>query len=132
LPRELLRLSIQAILLVTVLGVLSAWPSLHWGGRENLQALVAAGVITLIAGIVSLIPITIAVGQKADWLGQAVLGATVIRLLVTLTAGMVWYLSVKPPLTAFVLWAMLFYLVLLAWETKTAMGYIKTIYGRRG
>ena len=128
-PRELLRLSGQAILLVAVVGLLSAWPSLHWGGSENIQALIAAGVVTLIASIVSMIPITIAVEQKADWLGQACLGATVIRLLLTMLLGCGWYLAFKPPMMAFALWTMLFYLVLLAWETKTAMGYVKRVYG---
>lgn len=126
---QLAKLAIQASVLVAVVGLLSAWPSYHWGGSENLQAMIAAAVLTLIAGIVSLIPITLAVGQKADWLGQACLGATVIRLLLTLTIGVGWYAAVKPPLMAFSLWTMLFYLLLLAWETKTAMGYVKTIYG---
>ena len=125
----LLRLSGQALLLVAAVGLLSWWPSVHWGGSENVQALIAAGVVTLIASIVSLIPITIAVDQKADWLGQACLGATVIRLMVTLAAGMGWYLAVKPPLIAFALWTMLFYLVLLVWETRIAMKFIKDIYG---
>jgi hypothetical protein len=131
LQKELLRLSGQAILLVAGIGLLAAWPSYHWGGSENLQAMLAAGVVTLIASVVSLIPITIAAEQKADWLGQACLGATVIRLMVTLAAGMGWYLAVKPSLMAFALWTMLFYLVLLAWETKTAMGYIKIVYERK-
>ena len=129
--KKLLRLSGQAILLVAVVAVISAWPSLHWGGSKNFQALIAAGIITLIAGIVGLVPITIAVQHKADWLGQACLGATVIRLLVTLSAGMGWYLAIKPPLMAFALWVMLFYLVLLAWETKMAMGFVKTVYGQK-
>ena len=111
------------------MGLLSEWPSLHWGGRENLQALVAAGVLTLIASIVSLIPITMAVEKKADWLGQACLGATVIRLLLTMALGCGWYVAARPPLTAYLIWTMLFYLVLLAWETKTAMGFVKTVYG---
>ena len=102
---------------------------MHWGGSENLQALIAAGVLTLIASIVSLIPITMAVEKKADWLGQACLGATVIRLLLTMSLGIGWYLAVKPPMLAFALWTMLFYLALLAWETKTAMGFVKTVYG---
>lgn len=114
---------------MAAVGLLSAWPSVHWGGRENLQALIAAGVVTLIAGIVSLIPITMAVEQKADWLVQAWLGATVIRLLLTISLGLGWYLTVKPPLPAFALWTILFYLVLLAWETKTAMGFVKSMYG---
>jgi len=125
----LLRLSGQALLLVAAVGLLSWWPSVHWGGSENVQALIAAGVVTLIASIVSLIPITIAVEKKADWLGQACLGATVIRLLLTMALGCGWYVAVKPPMMAFALWTMLFYLVLLAWETKTAMGFVKTVYG---
>jgi len=128
LPIELLRLSGRAILLVTVVGLLSAWPSLHWGGSENIQALIAAGAVTLIASIVSMIPITIAVEQKANWLGQACLGATVIRLMVTLLLGSGWYMAAKPPMMVFLLWTMLFYFILLAWETKTAMGYIKRVY----
>ena len=113
---------------MAVVVLLSAWPSLHWGGSENLQALIAAGVVTLIASIISMIPMTIAVEKKADWLGQACLGATVTRLLLTMSLGCGWYVAVKPPMMAFALWTMLFYLVLLAWETKTAMGYIKRVY----
>ena len=128
-PRELLRLSGKAIVLVCVVGLLSAWPSLHWGGSENIQALIAAGAVTLIASIVSMIPITMAVAQKSDWLGQACLGATVIRLMVTMLLGCGWYVAAKPPMTAFLLWTMLFYLVLLVWETKIAMRYVKRFYG---
>ena len=130
--KELLRLSGQALLLVGGIGLPAAWPSYHWGGSENLQAMLAAGVVTLLASIVSLIPITIAAERKADWLGQACLGSTVIRLMVTLAAGMGWFLVAKPPLLAFALWTMLFYLVLLVWETRIAMKFIKNIYGADG
>lgn len=125
----MLKLSGQAIVLVAVVSLLAAWPSIHWGGRENVLSLLAAGVLVLIACIVSLIPIAIAVQRKADWLGQACLGATVIRLLLTMSLGSGWYLAAKPPMIAFLVWMTLFYLVLLAWETIIAMRFVKKVYG---
>lgn len=117
------------MLLVAVAGLLSAWPSIRWGGIKNLHSLIAAGILVLMAAIVSLIPIVIAAQRKADWLGQACLGATVVRLLLTISLGSGWYLMAKPPMMAFMVWMVLFYLVLLVWETITAMRFVKKVYG---
>ncbi|MBN1846810.1 MAG: hypothetical protein JW810_14085 [Sedimentisphaerales bacterium] len=126
---RLAKLAIQAAGLVLMVVLLASWPSYRWGGSENLQAMLAGAGLTLVVSIISLIPMAAAVQRRADWLGQACLGATVIRLLGTLVAGMGWYLLLRPRLAAFALWTMLFYLILLAWETKTAMGYIRLVYG---
>ena len=90
--------------------------------------MVAAGCVCLAATIIGLIPLLIAWQRRAQWLGQACLGATVLRLLVTFLIGTLTYLALQPNLTAFALWTMLFYLALLAWETKTAVKIIRVFY----
>ena len=49
-------------------------------------------------------------------------------MLLTLMVGTLVYLAIDLPMVALALWIMVFYLALLAWETKTAMGFIKAYY----
>ena len=98
--------------------------------RQAVVSVIFAGLICLIMTIISLVPLTIAMRGHRDWLGQACLAGTTIRLLLTLFAGLaVRELVIEPrQKTAFVLWLLGFYLILLVWETITTAGIIKMVY----
>jgi len=81
---------------------------------------------------VSLVPLTIAVQRRADWLAQACLGGTVVRMLLTLLIATIVYLVIKPPLMTFVICLLVFYMVLLAWETFIAVKFIQVYYASTG
>jgi len=124
----LLKLTAQATILVITIILLGIWPSWHYGGEAGLKTMVAAGGVCLTGTIISLVPMVIAIKKKAIWLAQACLGGTVLRLLMTLILAGVVYWAIKPSMIVFALWIMGFYLVLLTWETKTALKYIRAFY----
>jgi hypothetical protein len=124
----LLKFAAQATFIVLIIILLGAWPSWHFGSAGGMEAMLAAGGVCLVGAIVSLVPMVMAIGKKADWLAQACLGGTVLRMLVTLALGTAVYLAMKPAMMAYTLWVMVFYLVLLVWETKTALKYIRAFY----
>jgi len=130
LPTDLLKLSGQAVLLVLIIALLTAWPCWHFSGEQGMTALVLAAGVCLVSSCISLAPLLIAVRRRADWLAQACLGGTVIRLLLTLFIGTLVYFTFKPPMMTFALSAAAFYLGLLAWETKVAVGFIRVYYSR--
>ena len=125
---DLLKLSAQAALVVLIIALLAVWPCRHFSPEQGITALIAAAVLCFAATCVSLVPLAIAIKRRADWLAQACLGGTVISLLLTLFAGMAVYFALKPPMMTFALCVMAFYLALLAWETKVAVGYIRVFY----
>ncbi|MFC1781964.1 hypothetical protein ACFL02_00070 [Planctomycetota bacterium] len=125
---DLLKLSGQAALVVLIIALLAVWPCRHFSPEQGITALITAAAVCFGATCVSLLPLVIAVKRRADWLGQACLGGTVIRLLLTMFAGTVVYFALKPPMMTFALCVMAFYLALLAWETKVAVSYIRVFY----
>ena len=98
--------------------------------QQAVIPVISAGLICLIMTIISLIPLTVATRAYRDWLGQACLAGTTIRLLLTLFAGLAVHALVIEPQQkiTFILWLLGFYLALLAWETITAVRIIKMFY----
>ena len=122
------RLMSQAALVVLVVFAAGVWPSWHWAGDDGLRAMSAAVIICLTAAMVSLAPTIVALRRQADWLAQALLGGTLIRLLTTLVLGGAVWLALQPAKVVFGVWLVIFYLTLLAWETLTAVRLIKAHY----
>lgn len=128
----MLKLSSQAtVIILVVLGL--GWASMgHWSSQPH-QAVVAmifAGLVCLVMAIVSLIPIVWAANRKRQWLGEACLAATGIRMLLTLFGAILVYgLAIEPgQQVVFALWTVGFYLILLVWETITALRIAKGSY----
>lgn len=109
-------------------------------GRAGLSGLAVAAIICLAAAMISLIPIALAgnrrggvrvdgqVGGQADRLAMACLLGTGIRLLLTMSAGLIIYLVLQPSMMVFSVSLVVFYLALLAWETLTAVKMIRNKY----
>ncbi|MCK4627997.1 MAG: hypothetical protein KAT56_03275 [Sedimentisphaerales bacterium] len=127
-----MRLSIQAALAVLAIMLPGIALMLLWSTnpRQAVVPVIFAGLICLIMAVISLIPLTIATRGHRDWLGQACLAGTAIRLVLTLFAGLTAYALVIEPQQkiTFVLWLLSFYLALLVWETITVARIIKIFY----
>ena len=128
----LVKLSSQAALIVLIIAVLAIWPCSHFSPEKGLTALLTAALVCFLPVCVSLVPLTIAVKRQADWLAQACLGGTVARMLLTLLTGTIVYLVIKPPMMTFVICLLVFYMVLLAWETFIAVKFIQAYYASTG
>ena len=128
----LIKLSSQAALIVLIIAVLAIWPCRYFSPDKGLTALITAALVCFFPVFVSLVPLTIAVKRQADWLAQACLGGTVARMLLTLLIGTIVYLVIKPPMMTFVICLLVFYMVLLAWETFIAVKFINAFYAMPG
>ncbi len=131
--RIFVKLLWQAVVIVMLLSLPMGWISKWYAGRAGLSGLAAAAIICLAAAMISLIPIAMAGNRhqkegQADRLAMACLIGTGIRLLLTMSAGLVVYLVLRPPMMVFSLSLVVFYLALLAWETLTAMKMIRKQY----
>lgn len=128
----LIKLSSQAALIVLIIALLAIWPCRHFSPENGLTALLTAALVCFFPVCFSLVPLTIAVKRKADWLAQACLGGTVARMLLTLLIGTIGYFVIKPPMMTFVICLLVFYMVLLAWETFIAVKFIQAHYAATG
>ena len=126
--RLLIHRAFWAALVALGVSCAGAYPSWRLGGREGLEAMALAGVICVVVAVTSLVPVVVAVVRQADWLGQACLAGTTVRMLVTVAAGVVCYVVMRPATFAYAMWMVVFYLVLLAWETVWVSGIIKAKY----
>ncbi|MCF7958860.1 MAG: hypothetical protein K9M57_10470 [Phycisphaerae bacterium] len=132
---ELAKLAGQAILVVSVTGLIVFFAAGPWIDESPgaVKALVTSGVICLMAALVSMVPLAIAHQRRADWLPQACLGGTTIRLLLTLTVSMIFFTAVMEEKVEnfFAIVTVCFYLTLLMWETFTAIKFAKRLYKTR-
>ena len=135
----LLRQVFWAALVVAAVVGLGVYPSWQLAGSRGLEAMFWAGLICPLAAVVSLIPVAFAMSHRSDWLGQACLCSTVIRMLTTLVLGGVCYVVVRPMMAAYAVWMVAVYLALLVWETawmyrlaRDEYGVSSAIKGRRG
>ena len=125
-----LKLGWQIFLLLLAVLLLCAWPIYQWVGQWGLAAVLAAGAVCLTGGLISLIPMTIAISRKADWLAHACLAGGVIRMFTTLFGAILLYLLAldDKQLMIFALSVVSIYVLLLAWETWIALKQIKNFY----
>ncbi len=128
----LIKLSSQAALIVLILAVLAIWPCRYFSPEKGLTALITAALVCFFPVCLSLVPLVIAVKRQSDLLAQACLSGTVVRMLLTLLIGTIGYLIIKPPMMTFVICLLVFYMVLLAWETALAVKYINEFYATSG
>ncbi len=126
------KLAGQAVLIVCIAGLVIFFAASKWIDQSPgaIKALILSGLICLIAALISMIPIAYAHQRQSDWLPQACLGATAIRLLMTLAAGMIVFATVidKASENFFAIITVCFYMTLLMWETITAIKFAKRLY----
>ncbi|MCB9853852.1 MAG: hypothetical protein H6819_12200 [Phycisphaerales bacterium] len=103
-------------------------PSHNRWGDEGQQSLLAVAAICGGAALVALIPMAVVAPRYPGHIGEAALAGTVIRLLVTMGAFVVYQVLYQPHMTSFLFWAPVFYLVLLAIETTFGVLAVKRYY----
>ncbi len=88
----------------------------RWG-VEGVASLRAVAIICLGSAFVGLLPIAVVAMKWPSYVGQAALGGTVIRLMLTMAVGAAYQTLAQPHLPSFLFWAVVIYCVLLAIET---------------
>jgi hypothetical protein len=116
---------LQALAILAVVGCLGVWPSWRLHQTSGIVAMAAAGVICLIAVMVSLIPMTIHRPGDGGNLWPAYLLGIFLRMILTAALGVGFYVAVRPNFVFYALWMAIFYLVFLGWETFQAIRLVK-------
>ena len=127
-----MRLSLLCLgCLIVVVGITTAvgyGPTEARWGVEGLRSMKAIATICLIAAAVGFIPMAVAAIWKPDFVGQAALAGTAIRLLVTLGLAGAYETLASPHLASFLFWAVLYYCMFLAVETVFGVLLVRRHY----
>jgi len=115
--RTILQFTIGGALALAAIAVLCP----RWLDPVRGSAVLAAAGICYAAAFVALIPMAWGAPRRPDWMGQAALGAIVIRLMLTLAAGAAYLYFFEPHRATFMASAVGCYLILLAVETTIAI-----------
>ncbi|MBN2211452.1 MAG: hypothetical protein JW709_08675 [Sedimentisphaerales bacterium] len=110
--------AVSAGLLLGAMFILGAGPMGWKAGRLGLTAWIEALAVCWIAGVLSLLPAALVENRGAERLVQVSLLITGLRPMLTLAAGVGWYLTMRPMMEAYVAGILAGYLLLLAWETR--------------
>jgi hypothetical protein len=113
---------------VVLAGLIGYGPTQSRWGEAGVRSMTAIGVICAIAAFISALPMAIVARRWPMHIGQAALAGTGIRLLVTAGLGLSYQTMAKPHLTSFLLWAVVFYMLLLAIETIFAVICVRRYY----
>ena len=115
------------ILLLALLAGLGGFPTWKLAGGSGLWALVTAGLICLVSGLLSLLPLGyVLVKEMKDWWVQAALATITFRMLSTLISGFIAAWLLPLPKTVFLVWILLFYLVIVMGETVVIIRFVHT------
>ncbi len=99
----------------------------RWGA-EGVQSLRAISVICAGSALIGFLPMAVVSSRWPSFIGQAALGATALRLLLTISAGAAYQVLAKPHLPSFLFWAVIIYCLLLAIETGFGVYLIRRFY----
>ncbi|MFQ5429358.1 MAG: hypothetical protein ACE5E1_03520 [Phycisphaerae bacterium] len=92
----------------------------HWGA-EGIESMFAVAAICLGTALVPTVLMALIAARWPEHLGQAAFAGTGLRLLMTMAGLIVYQVLATPQLNAFLFWATVFYLLLLAIETPFAV-----------
>ena len=87
-----------------------------------------AGLVCGLAVLICMTPAVVAIRRRPDWLAHACLAGTCAGMLVTLALGGICYVLVRPTAMAYALWMVIFYLLLLVWQTVWALRLVRRTY----
>lgn len=120
-PLNLVKRSLGAAFLVLGTAILGVGPTYYWAGNEGLLALGLAAVICWLAAMAALIPIHWAATRGLSLMAWACLLAIGLRLLTTMVLGLATYFISHVSLVKLSIWILIFYLILLFWETVVVL-----------
>lgn len=103
-------------------------PTLARWGEAGVQSMRAVSVICLAAALCALIPMGFVALKWPGHIGQAALGATVLRLLLTMAAIAAYQTLAEPHMASFLMWAVIVYCLLLAVETGFGVYLVHRYY----
>lgn len=103
-------------------------PTMSRWGEEGIRSMNAVGTICLAAAIVAFMPLVVVLIHRPAYIGQVALAGTVLRLLLTMAAGGIYQTMAKPQMESFLLWAVIFYCLLLTVETGFGVLLVKKYY----
>jgi hypothetical protein len=101
-------------------------PTLARWGAAGIASMWAAAVICLAAAGAAAVSLTLVALRWRSYVGQAALGGTVIRLLVTGLLAVGYQLWTPVHLRSFLLWLLVLYLLLLVVETVIGVVMVRT------
>jgi hypothetical protein len=120
--------AILLALVVVATAAIGYSPTQDRWGADGVDGMIAVAAICLGSALVALIPLAFVAPRYPDYIGQAALGATVIRLLLTMGALVAYQVLKQPHMASFLFWAPVFYLLLLAIETTFGVIMVKRHY----
>ena len=123
---KLVAVNLLALMAVVALAVgIGYTPTQARWGAVGVGSMWAAAGICLAAAFVAAVPLVVAARRWPTYVGQAALGGTVIRLLVTgaLTVG--YQVSRPVHLQSLLVWLVVLYLLLLAVETTLGIVVVR-------
>ena len=116
------------ILAVLAASAIGDVPTRNRWGEDGLDSMTAVAVICLCTAVVAMAPMAVIAPRRPDYIGQAALAATVLRLLLTMAACVGYQVTADPHLPSFLFWATVFYLLLLAIETGFGVVAVRRFY----
>ncbi len=119
-----LKLSGQAILVVLGVALLAAWPCWHLQQETGLKTLAMAALLNLAVSIASVLIVLLVASQNLLVI-HANLIAMMFRMVATGLGAFAILKIMNPPLNSFLLLVMTYYVVLLLWETLTAIKIVQ-------
>lgn len=108
-----------------VLASVGYGPTLRLAGSAGIVAMLTGIGVSLLAGLLSAIPVVMSLGQPAANRATAILLATGIRFLFVLFAVAALVLTAAVEVVPFVVWVAMSYLVLLLVDTLMAVSMLK-------
>lgn len=115
-----LRFLAQAAGIVAILVLVGYAPTRRWGGEEAVRSMLAASAISLLGSIAGTLPLVVARRRRSQQAAPRVLGATAVRLLVVLGAGILATVAGGLASQPLLLWLAVSYLALLVVDAAFA------------
>lgn len=103
-------------------------PTLARWGTDGVTSMNAIAAICLVSALVAMIPLAITALRWPAHIGQAALGGTVLRLLLTMAGAGIYQTLFDPQMGSFLFWAVVFYCLLLAVETGFGVVLVNRYY----
>lgn len=103
--------------IVLIVAAIAVGPTHDKWGEEGVRSLKAAAVICLSAALLGVLLISIVAAYRPARVGQAVASGTTLHMILTGVIGYAYHVVAKPHLSSFLVWAGVFYLILLIVET---------------
>jgi len=122
---------ICVLLAVALAATLGRAPTAARWGQAGVDCMYAAGIICGLASVLAMGPMMFAALWFRSYVGEAALAATVLRLLLTTAMCLGYQIWSKPDLKPFLLWALIFYGLMLVIDTVFSVLIVRHLFGQK-